>query len=186
MNPRLFTFIGGMAGEWSVVEAKAIVGDGMPAVERINIVAGAAPTMPEGGKWMLHGVTSNERYITHAEKNQLVEKQVALGRSASTHAALIPIRKSANWWALPQDERRAIFEERSKHVTVGLRYLPAVARRLHHCRDLGESEPFDFLTLFDYAKADAALFDEMLAELRSSEEWKFIEREVDIRLVRVG
>ena len=26
--------------------------------------------------------------------------------------------------------------------------LPAIARRLHHCRDLGESEPFDFLTLF--------------------------------------
>ena len=49
-------------------------------------------------------------------------------------------------------------------------------------RDLDEAEPFDFLTLFDYAKADAAAFDDMLAELRATEEWKFVEREVDIRL----
>ena len=34
-------------------------------------------------------------------------------------------------------DRRAIFEERSKHMTIGMKYLPAIARRLHHCRDLG-------------------------------------------------
>jgi hypothetical protein len=28
VNPRLFTFIGGPAGEWSVVEVQAVVGDG--------------------------------------------------------------------------------------------------------------------------------------------------------------
>ena len=69
--------------------------------------------------------------------------------------------------------------------TVGLKYLPGVARRLHHCRDLGASEPFDFLTLFDFAKTDANAFDDLVAELRATEEWKFVEREVDIRLVRV-
>jgi hypothetical protein len=99
--------------------------------------------------------------------------------------ALIPIRKNAKWWALTQDERRAIFEDKSTHVTIGLKSLPGVARRLHHCRDLGESEPFDFLTLFDFAKTDTKAFDEMVAELRATEEWKFVEREVDIRLVRV-
>ncbi len=55
-----------------------------------------------------------------------------------------PIRKSEAWWSLPQDERRANFEERSRHIATGLKYLPAVARRLLHSRDLGE--PFDFLT----------------------------------------
>jgi chlorite dismutase len=186
VNPRLFSFVGGTTGEWSVVSAKTVVGDPLAAVDRVKIVTGAIPTMPEGGKWILRGVTSNERYVTRAEKDSLVEKQAALGRSTATHAALIPIRKSATWWALTQDERRAVFEERSRHITVGLKYLPAVARRLHHCRDLGESEPFDFLTLFDYGKADAAAFDDMVAELRATEEWKFVEREVDIRLVRVS
>ncbi len=184
VNPRLFSFVGGKSGPWSVVSARAITGDPLPAVERVDIIAGAVAALPEGGQWILRGVTSNERYVTGAEKEQLVKKQVALGRRTATQAALIPIRKSAKWWALAQDERRAILEERSRHISVGLKYLPAVARRLHHCRDLGESEPFDFVTLFDYAKADTAAFDELVAALRASAEWKYVEREVDIRLVR--
>ena len=186
VNPRLFTFVGGKVGKWSVVSAKAIAGEPLPAVDRLDIVTGAVAALPDGGKWMLRGVTSNDRYVTRDEKERLVNKQAALGRPEATHMALIPIRKSAKWWALTQDERRALFEEKSKHVAVGLKYLPGVARRLHHCRDLGESEPFDFLTLFDFAKADAKAFDDLVAELRATEEWKFVEREVDIRLVRVS
>lgn len=184
VNPRLFTFVGGKAGEWSVSSSKAIIGDPLPAVDRLHIVTGAISALPDGGVWMLRGVTSNTRYTTRDEKVSLVKKQAALGRPTATHSALIPIRKSEKWWELTQDERRAIFEEKSKHVAVGLKYLPAVARRLHHCRDLGEVEPFDFLTLFDYAKDDASAFDEMLAVMRASEEWKYVDREVDIRLVR--
>lgn len=185
VNPRLFTFVGGKAGGWSVVEARAIVGDPLPEVERLDFVHGAVAALPNGGKWILRGVTSHARYITGAEKDRMARKQADLGRPEATHAALIPIRKSAKWWALAQDERRAIFEERSRHGGIGLKYLPAVARRLHHCRDLGESEPFDFLTLFDYAKGDASAFDDLVAELRETEEWKYVDREIDIRLVRV-
>jgi hypothetical protein len=185
VSPRLFTFVGGKAGAWSVVSVKAIVGDPLPTVDRLDIVTGAIVALPDGGKWMLRGVTSNDRYVTRDEKERLVKKQAALGRPEATHMALIPIRKNAKWWALTQDERRALFEEKSKHVTVGLKYLPGVARRLHHCRDLGTSEPFDFLTLFDFAKSDAPAFDDLVAALRATEEWKYVEREVDIRLVRV-
>jgi hypothetical protein len=64
--------------------------------------------------------------------------------------------------------------------------LPAVARKLHHCRDLSDSEPFDFLTWFEFAPADELAFDQLLAELRATGEWAFVEREVDIRLVREG
>jgi hypothetical protein len=74
-----------------------------------------------------------------------------------------------------------IFEERSHHITIGLRYLPAVARRLYHCHDLGE--PFDFLTWFEYAPADAEVFEELVGTLRETEEWTYVEREIDIRLV---
>jgi len=75
-----------------------------------------------------------------------------------------------------------IFEERSHHITVGREHLPAVARRLHHGRDLGE--PFDFLTWFEYEPADADRFEELVNRLRETEEWNFVEREVDIRLSR--
>ncbi len=182
MDSRLFTFAGGDQGAWSVLSVKAVVGETLPLVARLDIANG--PASVEGAEWTLRGMTSNERYVTRGEKELLVAKQAALGRPTATHAALIPIRKSAKWWALTQDERRAVLEERSHHVEKGLKYLPAIARRLHHCRDLGENEPFDFLTLFDYAKADSAAFEELVAELRSTEEWKFIEREVDIRMVR--
>ena len=95
---------------------------------------------------------------------------------------MIPIRKTDAWWALAQDERRAIFEDRSRHIGFGLEYLPAVARRLHHCRDLGE--PFDFLTWFEYGPQDAGAFDELVRRLRQTEEWRYVDREIDIRLTR--
>jgi hypothetical protein len=184
VNPRLFTFVAGRGGIWSVLETKAVNGASLPAAERIDVVHGAVPVLPDGAGWALRGVTSNTRYVTRAEKALLAAKQVDPGRPEATRAALIPIRKSAAWWDLPQDARRAIFEESSHHIQAGLKYLPAIARRLHHCRDLGEAEPFDFLTWFDYAPKDARAFDDLLAELRATEEWRFVEREVEIRMAR--
>lgn len=186
MNPRLYTFIGGHTGAWAVIKNNVVIGDPLPEVEQVEILNASVPQWPEGAAWMLRGVTSNERYVTRMEKSQLVAEQIALGRPEATHSALIPIRKSAAWWALTQDERRAIFEDRSHHVKTGLKYLPAIARRLHHCRDLSTDEAFDFVTLFDYAEADSQAFEDMLAELRATEEWKFVVREVDLRLVRIG
>jgi hypothetical protein len=186
MNARLFSFVGGVTGAWRVVNINTIVGEPIADVSRLDIVTGAVPRVPEGAKWVLRGLTSNERYVTRSEKQQLAARQPTLGRPHATCAALIPIRKTASWWDLAQDERRRIFEESSKHVATGLRYLPAVARRLHHCRDLGENEPFDFLTWFEYGPADSSSFDELAAELRTSEEWRYVDREIDIRMVRDG
>jgi hypothetical protein len=184
MNARLFAFVGGVIGQWRVVDIKTVVGDALADVTRLNIVAGAVQGLPEDAKWLLRGLTSNERYVVRLEKDQLVAKQPNLGRREATCAALIPIRKTASWWNLAQDERRRIFEESSHHVKTGLKYLPAVARRLHHCRDLGENEPFDFLTWFEYAMSDSAAFDELVAKLRATEEWGYVDREIDIRVVR--
>jgi chlorite dismutase len=161
-----------------------VVGDGLADVGRLSIVAGAVAEAPRGANWMLRGLTSNERYVHRPEKDRLVAKQPDLGRPEAICAALIPIRKNASWWGLTQDERRRIFEEKSNHIKTGLEYLPAVARRLHHCRDLGESEPFDFLTWFEYAPSESAAFDRLVAELRASEEWTYVDREIDIRVVR--
>jgi hypothetical protein len=83
---------------------------------------------------------------------------------------------------LAQDERRAIFEEQSRHIAIGMEYLPPVARRLHHCRELGE--PFDVLTWFEYAPEHATDFENLVRRLRETREWSFVDREVDIRLSR--
>ena len=173
------TFSGGEQGLWMIERNEAVTGEGLAPAARLDI--GEDPT-PPGATWVLRGVPSYERYVNAAEQAELRNRSPELGRPEATRAALIPIRKSAAWWDLTQDERREIFEERSRHIATGLKYLPAVARRLHHGRELGE--PFDFLTWFEYAPADAAAFEELVAILRETDEWRYVEREVDIRLSR--
>lgn len=178
------TFIGGSAGPWRVVSRNAVKGAPLEAVPYLTIVEGLLEHPSGGASWALRGITSNERYVERDEKRALIAKQPQLGRFEATHAALIPIKKSATWWTLPQDERRAIFEAQSHHIQIGLDVLPAVARKLHHCRDLSDREPFDFLTWFEFAPEDAPAFDKLVAALRGTIEWTYVEREMDIRLVR--
>jgi hypothetical protein len=128
------TFAGGDAGAWRVVDQRAVVGEPLPLVARLAVRERGAtePFAPVAGSaWQLHGVTSYERYV-QTEERAALQRQPPLGRPEATRAALIPITKAPAWWALPQDERRAIFAERSRHIATGLRYLPAVARRLYH------------------------------------------------------
>jgi len=179
-TPRLFSFLGGNTGDWRVTRMTTIAGEPLAATRCLSIVPEAANN--PNADWVLRGITSNERYVTRDEKQALVASQEGLGRPDSVYAALIPLRKSAAWWNLTQDERRRIFAEQSDHVRTGLRFLPAIARRLHHCRDLGPDEPFDFLTWFEFSPADTAAFDDLVAQLRATPEWKFVTREIDIRL----
>ena len=176
--PFTVTFSAGDAGPWCIERMYAISGPGLAAATHLAL------TDIPGATWRLRGVVSHPRYSTAAELKELAGVQAGLSRNEATCAALIPIRKSEAWWSMAQDERRAIFEDRSRHIALSMKYLPAVARRLHHARDLGE--PFDFLTWFEFAPKHVAAFDALLAELRASEEWKYVEREVEIRLTRIG
>ncbi|WP_291216382.1 chlorite dismutase family protein [Hydrogenophaga sp.] len=182
--PRLFSFVGGDRGLWRIRSMDCLVGDPLPQARRLGVFAGEASPGTSLASWKLDGITSNERYVNRAEKAALTAKQEDLHRPAATYAALIPIRKNSAWWTSTQDERRDVLEVQSRHIAIGLRYLPAIARRLHHCRDLTASQPFDFLTWFEYAPADETIFDGLLRELRASAEWAYVDRECDIRLVR--
>lgn len=179
----LFSFVGGNVGRWQVIKMIAVIGTPLESVEFIDVRNESLPMPPANAAWVLRGVTSYERYVNGIEQQQLAAAQPPLDRSEATCAALIPVKKSATWWSLPQDERRAVIEERSHHIHTGLQYLPAVARRLHHCHDLGE--PFDFLTWFEYAPEDAKAFEQLTRTLRSTEEWAYVDREIDIRLTRI-
>jgi chlorite dismutase len=182
----MFTiFRGGRSGAWRVTRFAAVRGASLaptPALSVVHSLSIALPIMPSPTSWRLAGVASHLRYTERPEKEQLVAVQAEIGRPEATYAALIPIKKSAAWWELTQEERRQIFEDRSHHIAASLKYLPAVARQLYHCRDLGE--PFDFLTWFEYAPADADAFEELVRTLRATEEWRYVEREVDIRMER--
>lgn len=177
-----YAFRAGPSGDWRIASIAACRGAGLAPAEALTIRPGAPGPVDPGALWRLLGTVSHTRYATRDEVEGLRRRQEGLDRPQATRAALIPIRKSAAWWDLAQDERRAIFEETSHHTRIGMDYLPAIARRLYHSRDLGE--PFDFLTWFEFAPADAPAFDALLARLRATREWDFVEREVDIRLER--
>ena len=180
--PRLVTYFSAIGDDpWHVARQETVTGRKIDPIDRLTVFD-AAVRPRDQQTWPLRGVTSYGRYVHRDERSLLEARQAPLGRPEATCAALIPIAKSDAWWDLAQDERRAILEDRSRHIAIGARFLPAVARRLYHSRDLGE--PFDFLTWFEYAPSDERRFDELLAALRATEEWRYVTREIDIRLRR--
>jgi len=180
-GPNIVSFVAGSAGMWRIDGILAPKGETLPPAARLAVVEGDG-TEGADGRWVLHGMVGPEVYVDPAEHDALVAKQAPLGRPEARCAALIAVRKSPSWWAMSHDERRAVIEEQSHHIATGLEYLPAVARRLHHAHEL--SEPFDFLTWFEYLPSDQEAFDELVGRLRATEEWSFVEREVDVRVTR--
>ena len=176
------TFVGGREGAWEITRIQAIAGAGLDMAPRLSIVKGVNIDGSSMASWLLRGAASHVRYSTRSELTRLAQVQPRLGRFASTRAVLIPMGKSSDWWELAQDERQAIFGKSSRHAEIGMDHLPAVARKLYHCRDLGE--PFDFLTWFEFAPENEAAFDRLLARLRSTPEWRYVDREVEVRLTR--
>ena len=170
----------GKTGPWRITRVIPVAGETLPAADRLATGPDIAPG--PGASWSLRGVASNQRYTERTEDDALRAAQDPLGRPAARRAALIPIRKTASWWQMAQDERRQVFEAASQHIGIGMEYLPAIARRLLHARDLGE--PFDFLTWFEFAPEHEPAFEDMLRRLRATREWTFVDREVDIRLER--
>lgn len=181
MTNNIFDFIGSTNGDWTVASMQTLKGQSIETVTHLTKTSSNL-IQAETGIWTLKGIVSNLRYTEKEEKDKLVAVQEDLGRPEATLAAFIPIRKSDEWWNLAQDERRKIMENQSKHTQTGMKFLPAIARKLFHSRDIGE--PFDFLTWFEYAPEDADAFAELLFALRSTEEWTYIDREIDIRLTK--
>jgi Chlorite dismutase len=133
------TFTAGDSGHWQMLRVAPAIGEALSPATHLAVADGttiAAPAAAADAGWCLTGVASHVRYVERAEKNALVAVQAGLGRAEATRAALIPIKKSAAWWDLTQDERRKIFEDKSRHIAASMKYLPAIARQLYHARDL--------------------------------------------------
>jgi hypothetical protein len=110
------------------------------------------------------------------------------GQGSGPVAVLIPIQKSAEWWNLAQDERQQYLAQpaRTAHVAIGRRYADRIYRRLYHARYLPRSE-WDFLTYFEFRREDRTAFLELLEALRDpgqNPEWAFVERELEIWMIR--
>ncbi len=178
----LFSYMGGTTGPWRITKAVTHCGLPLKNATHVEITSGQNHRVPAGTAWVLSGVVRNSRYVTREERIPLESNQPSFSNEDATCAALIPIRKSMTWWNLGRNERREIREAGSESLTTVMKFLPAIARKLRPGRAWGEK--FDSVTWFEYAPQDASIFDAMVDVLRSSEEWRYVEREIDIRLVR--
>lgn len=66
----------------------------------------------------------------------------------SPYVVVVPIRKDADWWLMPQDARTAMMKE---HTDATVAYLKTVKRKLYHSSGLDD---LDFITYFETAKLD--------------------------------
>ena len=142
------------------------------------------PTALEGA---LIGVTQHVLYTDAVQRAELAKISSA---ESGPRAVLIPIKKSAEWWALAQDERQAKFAgagHAKGHTAVGMPYAARIFRRLYHARYLPGST-WDFLTYFEFPAAEVATFQQLLADLRNLElnpEWRAVEAEVEVWLTKL-
>lgn len=130
------------------------------------------------------GIVQHLAYARAAEQRRL--EAVSAGPRRGM-AVLIPIRKSAAWWALAADERAAHFRRSSNspgHIGIGEPFARKVHRRLYHARYLPGSS-WDFLTYFEFHTEDTDKFRELVHSLRDTKrnpEWSYVERETEIWL----
>lgn len=159
-------FVAGFEGLWLIEGMTAPVGEPLAPAARLSVVEGTSAEVAEG-RWVLRGVVAGQGEDARAD-------QLPLGRAEARCAALLAVRMSPAWWERAEEDRRAL--------SANIEHGPAISRRIHRARD--RDEPFDVLTWFEYAPEVQSEANQVMARLRDSEEWTFVEREVDIRVIR--
>jgi chlorite dismutase len=170
-------YVNFISGELPALPAGARVNE-YQTVDGLAMYRIESETLFESG---LRGVVQHLHYTTLAERTDLTARS-STELPAGVTAVLIPIRKSAEWWAMAHDQRGEHFHK--KHTPIGAPYVERVFRKLYHARYLGT--PYDFLTYFEFQPADADYFRQLLAELRATEEWKYVEDECEVWMTKLS
>ena len=179
----LIHYVGGTSGSWCVESTETFSGPELKPVTHLEIIGGRIGRAPQGTAWILPAIVSSTRYITREEPRSMAAMKSRFPQDGTPSAALVLIRKSAEWWDLAGEERRDIIEARSRQVDARLRTLPAIARRFTLHRD--GSDAFDFLTWFEFDAQDSAVIDDLASAIRATDEWNYVEREIEIRLSKM-
>jgi hypothetical protein len=154
---------------------------------KLGPVAGAqAPAL------LFRGVPQHLQYTSREQRDDLNKRsRTELPASKNTVAVIIPIRKSAAWWALPHDERHAHFQKKGDkigHTAIGAKYVERIYRKLYHARYAVEAADHDFITYFEFERAHTDDFKSLLKQLRDPEqnpEWNFVDREYEIWTTKI-
>jgi hypothetical protein len=150
----------------------------------------AAPGDAKAPTLLLQGVPQHLEYMSKAQRDKLSSRP-EFPASKDTVAVVIPIRKSAAWWALAHDERGVHFQQtegKKGHTAIGVPYVDRIHRKLYHTRYAVETRDHDFITYFEFDRKHTDDFKQLLAGLRDTEknpEWKFVDHEYEIWMTKM-
>jgi hypothetical protein len=181
-RPLFVSFVGGSSGLWRIERMYPVVGEGLPVADRLDVRESFTLSPVQDGLWTLRGVTSNARYIIREEADELTRRQEGLMRPTATCAALIPIRKTEHGGLWRRTNGVAFLRKALTTPKLDWNICRPSPGDCIMSRELGE--PFDFLTWFEYAPEHQSAFEELVKRLRETEEWQYVDREIDLRLRR--
>lgn len=94
-----------------------------------------------------NGITKTLNYVPSFPDDLKAELKTPPPQG-TPYAVVVPIRKDAEWWLMPQETRSALMKE---HTDATVAYLKTVKRKLYHSSGLDD---LDFITYFETAKLD--------------------------------
>jgi chlorite dismutase len=94
-----------------------------------------------------NGITKALNYVPKFPEDLKAELKTPPPQG-SPYVVVVPIRKDAEWWLMPQDTRSSMMKE---HTDATVLYLKTVKRKLYHSSGLDD---LDFITYFETARLD--------------------------------
>lgn len=94
-----------------------------------------------------NGITKALNYVPKFPEDVKTELKTPPPQG-SPYVVVVPVRKDADWWLMPQDARTTLMKE---HTDATVLYLKTVKRKLYHSSGLDD---LDFITYFETAKLD--------------------------------
>jgi len=117
---------------------------------------------------ILNGMSKKANYVPGFPDQMRADLKAPSEPGASPYAIVIPIRKSAEWWALDQEKRAAMMKE---HTEAALPYHKTVKRKLYHSSGLDD---LDFITYFETSKLED--FHGLILSLEKVKEFQYTRR----------
>jgi chlorite dismutase len=115
---------------------------------------------------ILNGLTKKANYVPGFPDQMKADLKAP--SESGPYAIVIPIRKSAEWWALDQEKRAAMMKE---HTEAALPYHKTVKRKLYHSSGLDD---LDFVTYFETSKLED--FHSLILSLEKVKEFQYTRR----------
>jgi len=98
--------------------------------------------------YTFNGITKKPNYVPSLPDDLKTALKTPPDPGSKPYAIVVPVRKDAEWWLMPQESRNAMMKE---HTEATVAYLKTVKRKLYHASGLDD---LDFITYFETARLD--------------------------------